>query len=180
MPRSEGEQRITIDGEEIILIRSARRKRTVTADRQAGVLRLRVPLHLRNAQVEEHVRAFQKRFRAREASVPRTDEELMQRARELSARYLDGHAQPTSVRWVTNQRTRWGSTTPEAGTIRLSDRLRAMPAWVQDSVLVHELAHLIEPGHGPRFQELTSRYPETKEAEAFLAGATFAWSHPEP
>ena len=45
-------------------------------------------------------------------------------------------------------RTRWASCTPADGTIRISDRLRDAPAWVVDYVLVHELAHLLVPGHG--------------------------------
>ena len=35
--------------------------------------------------------------------------------------YLDGRAVPSSVRWVSNQRSRWGSCTPAEGSIRLSD-----------------------------------------------------------
>lgn len=102
----------------------------------------------------------------------------MARARELSARYLDGVPEPTSVTWSARQNTRWGSTTSTTGEIRLSARLQAMPDWVQDSVLVHELAHLIEPGHGPAFQRLVDRYPRTQEAEAFLHGVSWAWQNP--
>ena len=69
------------------------------------------------------------------------------RATELSDRYLGGLAGPDSVRWVDNQTARWGSCTPGDRTIRLSARLQGMPAWVIDYVLVHELAHLLEPGH---------------------------------
>ena len=42
---------------------------------------------------------------------------------------------PTSVRWVTNQNTRWGSCTPAEGSIRLSHRLQGMPEYVVDYVL---------------------------------------------
>ena len=45
-----------------------------------------------------------------------------------------------------------------------------MPAWVLDYVLVHELAHLIEPGHGPAFWALVSRYPRTERARGYLDG----------
>ncbi len=58
---------------------------------------------------------------------------------------------PATVRWVDNMTMRWGSCTPADGTIRISSRLRAMPTWVLDYVLVHELAHLIAPGHDRRF-----------------------------
>ena len=75
------------------------------------------------------------------------DDELMARARALSAAHLDGLAEPASVRWVDNQHRRWGSCTPADRSIRLSSRLRSMPDYVVDYVLVHELVHLLEPGH---------------------------------
>ncbi len=54
--------------------------------------------------------------------------------------------------------------------IRLSSRLQPMPAWVVDYVLVHELAHLLEPGHGREFHRLVERYPQAERAEGFLEG----------
>lgn len=99
-----------------------------------------------------------------------TDEDLLRRARSLSHRFLGGLAQPASVRWVTNQQSRWASCTPDRGTIRVSDRLRRMPAWVLDYVLIHELVHLWEPDHGEEFWAWVSRYPDTDRARGYLAG----------
>lgn len=103
-----------------------------------------------------------------------TDEQLLDRAIELSQRYLDGRADPRSVRWVGNQGSRWGSCTPADGTIRLSSRLRGMPSWVVDYVLVHELAHLLVPGHGVDFWEFVRRYPRTERARGYLEGFSAA------
>ena len=97
------------------------------------------------------------------------DDELLARAIELSDRYLVG-ARPASVRWVTNQSARWGSCSYYSGEIRLSHRLRAVPGWVLDSVLVHEVAHLTHPDHSPAFHRLAGAYPRHKEAGVFLAG----------
>ena len=174
MAYREGEERQMIDGQEVIVIRSAKRKRTISADLVGGTLRLRVPLRLGKGQLEEHARAFQQKLRRKASGRERSDEDLMQRALELSATYFDDAVRPVSVRWSDRQNTRWGSTTSSQGTIRLSSRLRQMPGWVQDGVLVHELAHLIEPGHGPAFRRLVERYPRTKEADAFLEGVSFA------
>ena len=92
------------------------------------------------------------------------------RSGTLSQQYLDGRARPTSVRWVANMTTRWGSCTTTTGEIRLSDRLQPMPAWVVDYVLLHELAHLIEPDHSPRFWQWVDRFPRAERAKGYLEG----------
>ena len=98
-----------------------------------------------------------------------SDPELLARAEELSAQYRIG-AVPTSITFVTNQRKRWGSCTVATGAIRLSDRLRHVPGWVLDAVLVHELAHLVHADHSSSFHELANRYPRQEEATRFLDG----------
>jgi hypothetical protein len=103
-----------------------------------------------------------------------TDSALARRAAELSETYLGGRARPLSVRWVPTMRTRWASCTPVDRTIRMSERLREMPTWVQDYVLVHELAHLIVPGHSPDFWALVAAYPRTERARGYLDGISAA------
>lgn len=76
--------------------------------------------------------------------------------------------------WVGNQTTRWGSCTPASGTIRISTRLQQMPSWVLDYVLVHELAHLLAPGHGKDFWALVRGYPRTERARGYLEGFVHA------
>ncbi len=102
------------------------------------------------------------------------DTTLARRGAELSTSYLGGRARPTSVRWVSSMRTRWASCTPADGTIRLSERLQVMPPWVRDYVLMHELAHLLVPGHGPDFWALVQRYPRTERARGYLDGVSAA------
>src|SRR5581483_1255429 len=96
------------------------------------------------------------------------------RAAELSERYLRGRAVPRSVRWATNQNSRWSSCTPTEGTIRLSHRLQGMPEYVIDYVLLHELAHLLVPDHGARFWALLEAYPRTERARGYLEGVVAA------
>lgn len=156
--------------------RSARRKRNITARREDGRTVILMPAGLSVEEEERHVTSLLAKLEARERRLHPGDEELMDRAARLSETYLDGRARPTSIRWVANQQHRWGSCTSAAGTIRLSDRLRGMPSWVVDAVLLHELAHLIESDHGPRFQELVQRFPQHERAEGFLQGVT--WQRP--
>ncbi|MCQ1949445.1 MULTISPECIES: M48 family metallopeptidase [Arthrobacter] len=167
----------TSTGIPIQVRRSARRKRTVNAVFRDGVALISIPAHFSAAQEAEWVRRMVARLEERAAGVPdpeTSENELMQRAAELSRTYLAGRARPQSVRWVSNQNSRWGSATPGRGTIRLSDKLQGMPEWVIDYVLLHELAHLLVPSHGPAFWRLLESYPQTETAKAFLSGAAFA------
>ncbi len=154
--------------------RSTRRRRSVTAYREGGRTIVVVPSRMSRAEIVPYVEELVGRLQRREARGRRTDEELMTRAGELSRRYLDDRAVPASVRWVGNQRRRWGSCTPLDRTIRLSDRLAAMPMHVSDYVLLHELVHLLVADHGPEFEAWMSRYPRLLESRAFLAGVDHA------
>jgi predicted metal-dependent hydrolase len=163
--------------------RSTRRRRSVTAYREDGRTVVVVPQRMSRAEIVPYVEELVGRLAARERRGRRTDAELQARAALLSRRHLDGRAVPSSVRWVTNQRRRWGSCTPADGTIRLSDRLVAMPEHVVDYVLLHELVHLLVADHGPDFEAWMRRYPRLLEARAFLAGVDHATGHglrPEP
>ncbi|MFF9362052.1 M48 metallopeptidase family protein [Streptomyces griseoluteus] len=152
--------------------RSARRRRTVSAYREGDRTIVLIPARMSKAEERRWVTAMLDRLAAKEArrSVPGGDTELAERAGRLSERYFEGRARPDSVRWVTNQNTRWGSCTPAEGTIRLSHRLRGMPEYVVDYVLCHELAHLLVPGHGPDFWRLLEAYPRTERARGYLEG----------
>ena len=156
------------------VVRSARRRRTVSAYREGDRTVVVLPAGLSKAAEERWVQDVLARLARREARTHTSDDELVARAADLSQRHLDARAKPSSVRWVTNQNTRWGSCTPGDGAIRLSHRLRLMPSWVVDYVLVHELAHLLVPGHGPQFWELVDRYPRTERARGYLEGVASA------
>ena len=150
--------------------RSRRRLRTVTAYREGDRTVVLIPARFTAAQEQEWVRRMLARLSAQDRRRRPGDDALAARAVELSRRYLGGLAQPASVAWAANQNSRWGSCTPADRSIRLSTRLQGMPAWVIDYVLVHELAHLIEQGHGPRFWRLLEAYPRTERARGFLEG----------
>jgi hypothetical protein len=154
--------------------RSTRRRRSVTAYREDGRTIVVVPQRMARADIKPYVDELVGRLQAREKRGRRSDAELMARARQLSRRYLDGRAEPATVRFVSNQRRRWGSCTPVDRSIRLSDRLVPMPEYVVDYVLLHELVHLLVSDHGPDFEAWMQRYPRLLEARAFLAGVDHA------
>lgn len=152
----------------IRIIRSAKRRKTVSARLEDGVLVIRAPTSMRDDELAPIIDGLKNRMRRRSRVIPQTDETLEKRARELNKKYFGGRLRWRSVRYVTNQNSRFGSCTPEDGTIRLSHRLMTMPAWVRDYVLVHELAHLVERNHGKRFWKLVNRYPLTERARGYL------------
>lgn len=158
---------------EVEIRRSARRKRTVRAYREGGRTIVLMPANLTPAEEARHVRDLVARLDRREKRAHVSDDELLERATRLSDRWLGGRAVPASVRWVTNQNTRWGSCTSVDRTIRLSDRLVGMPDDVIDYVLLHELAHLIESNHSARFWALLADYPHLERAQGFLDGVSW-------
>jgi predicted metal-dependent hydrolase len=159
---------------EVEVRRSRRRRRTVSAYRDGGRTVVLIPARFTRSEEAEWVAAMVKRLEAQDKRRRPSDAALARRAGELSARYLGGHARPTSVAWVSNQNSRWGSCTPMDGTIRISSRVRGMPSWVLDYVLLHELAHLLEPRHGPSFWALLQSYPRTERARGYLEGVSAA------
>ncbi|HXX90174.1 MAG TPA: M48 family metallopeptidase [Acidimicrobiales bacterium] len=150
---------------------SPRRRKTASAFWQDGRVVVVLPERLPRADRVELVDGLVQRVLAQRPHVGASDRDLEARAADLSDTYLGG-VRPRSIRWVSNQRRRWGSCTSHSREIRISDRLRVVPDWVLDAVLVHELAHLVEPSHNARFRRLTSRFPRMAEADVFLAGFT--------
>ncbi len=65
-------------------------------------------------------------------------------------------------------RSNWGSCS-SSSNLNFSTRLLFAPAWVQDYVIIHELAHLIELNHSDRFWSIVKKVmPEYKKAEGWL------------
>lgn len=155
---------------EVEVRRSKQRRRTIAARLEGNRVIVMIPATLSKAQEKLEVERIVNRLLNRVEGRQRTDADLMKRARHLSNSYLGGLAKPESVRWVSNQKTRWGSCTPGERTIRLSDRLQGMPGWVVDYVLVHELAHLIEAGHSDEFWAWVANYPQAEKAKGYLEG----------
>jgi predicted metal-dependent hydrolase len=156
--------------------RSTRRRRTVSAYRDGDRTVVLLPARMTRAEERHWVAVMVQRLETRERRQRPSDTELLARAHALSERYLGGRAVPASVRWVTNQNGRWGSCTVDDRAIRLSTRLRAMPEFAVDYVLLHELTHLLVPGHGPDFWAELASYPRTERARGYLDGWSTALS----
>jgi predicted metal-dependent hydrolase len=145
------------------VVRSANRRKSVSARIVDGRIVIRMPTWMSKAQEREYVTSLVAKLE-RQHSAKAVD--LPERARMLARRY--DLPEPTSIRWVGNQQQRWGSCTPSTGEIRISDRIAAFPEWVVDGVIVHELAHLVHLHHTKEFWALAHRYPKTERAYGFL------------
>src|SRR6266566_1117945 len=86
--------------------RSARRRRTVSAYRDGDKTVVLVPARFSRAEEQQWVARMLDRLAARERRRRPGDDGLLTRAQGLSAKYLDGAAVPSSVRWVSNQKNR--------------------------------------------------------------------------
>lgn len=153
----------------IEVVRSPRRRKTIEATKDGNKVVVRLPATLTRSEARRWVRVMVERVKETEA-LDRLNEkrELQRRATELHDRYFSSRPALRSIRYVANQRDRYGSCTPADGTIRLSHVLADFPDWVRDYVIVHELAHLRAPDHSSYFWQLVRRYPYAERARGYL------------
>lgn len=150
------------------VIRSQKRRKTVSAELKQGVLVVRAPARMTDAELAPIIEKLRQRLHKRTRRPALTDDDLEQMAQQLNREFFNGRLRWQSIRYVTNQNKRFGSCTPTLGTIRISHRLATMPDWVLKYVIVHELAHLEEANHGPNFWALVNQYPLTERARGYL------------
>lgn len=170
---------------EITLIRSSRR--TLAAEiRPDGNVIVRAPRRLpereierflqqRAADIEKNVQKQRCRAAKADALPPFTEEELRELAGR-AAQYIPVraayYAQKLGVRYgritIRNQKTRWGSCT-EAGNLNFNCLLMLTPPEVLDSVVVHELCHLLHHDHSKAFYaEVYRVFPDYDRCDRWL------------
>jgi predicted metal-dependent hydrolase len=151
---------------EVLIKRSARRKKTIQARMVGGKMEVLAPASISDAALQGHIEQLRSRLEKR--VYPKDDDHLHERASLLNCRYFEGNLIWNSIQYSSNQERRRGSCNCTARTIRISSKLASLPQWVEDYVIVHELAHLLEPNHGKRFKSLVRRYPLAERAIGFL------------
>ena len=129
---------------------------------------MRIPARFSAKEEREAVEEILAKLKRRTTSNAVSDDELLARVKKLNAQVLDGKARIGTVRWASNHNTQWGSCTVSTGDIRISDRLRDVPDYVVDAVVVHELVHTFIPGHGPEFWQWADRAPRAERAKGYL------------
>nr|WP_275433029.1 YgjP-like metallopeptidase domain-containing protein [Corynebacterium hadale] len=133
-----------------------------------GVVEIRIPARFSQAQEAQTVEEMLARVAKKTQASALNDANLTARATQLNREVLDGRARVGSIRWVDNQQTRWGSCTTTTGDIRISSRLKGVPDYVLDAVIVHELVHTFIAGHSAEFWEWADRAPRAERAKGYL------------
>ena len=159
-----------IDEGEILVIRSKRRKKSISAYRQGERIVISIPARLSKADERAIVPEMIAKIRSQEADITPSEASLAERIDQLLSELApEITARPSSVNWRP-MRERWGSCTGVDRTIRISDRLKLAPKYALDYLLFHEAIHLYIPDHGPEFTEILSRFEESELASAYLDG----------
>jgi len=157
-----------MDQQDIRIIRSTRRKRTIQAKQENGVFWIYLPSGMSPKEekkwIERMITTTERRKQKKELN---TENELEKRAQELNHQFFDGTLD-FHIKYVMNQHTRFGSCTSATKTIRISDRVAKMPRWVQDYIIIHELAHLQHPDHSKQFWEKVNNYHYAERAKGYL------------
>ena len=155
---------------EILVIRSTRRKRNISAYRQGGRIVVSIPARLSKADERAIVPEMVAKIREQEEQRTPSETSLLKRTGALLDELAPEITQrPSSITWR-SMRERWGSCTGVDRTIRISDRLKFAPDYALDYILFHEAIHLYHFDHGPEFNEILSRYEGSELASAYLAG----------
>ena len=169
-PTLDGETLPGISEGEIIVIRSTRRKKNISAYRQGGRIVVSIPARMSKADERAMVPEMVAKIRAQEAAATMSEERLATKVDELLTELApEISLRPSSINWR-GMRERWGSCTGTDRTIRISDRLKGAPDYVLDYVLFHEAIHLQFFDHGAEFKAILSRFPLEDQAEAYLSG----------
>ena len=155
---------------EIIVIRSKRRKKNISAYRQGGRIVVSIPARMSKADERAMVPEMVAKIRSQEAANTMSETALGERIGELLVELApEITLRPSTVIWR-GMRERWGSCTGVDRTIRISDRLKGAPDYALDYVLFHEAIHLQYFDHGAEFKELLARFPKAELATAYLDG----------
>jgi len=157
---------------EIKITRSIRRRRTISARLVNNTLLVNAPAMLSEERLEKAVTHFKSRF---EKKIIKEELDKKQNlsliAAGLNEKYFGNRLKVNSIEYASDQASKFGCCNYRRGHIRISHRVGLMPDWVRDYVIIHEMAHLIEPNHSRAFWEIVYRYKLTERARGYLMAA---------
>lgn len=153
----------------IKILRSKKRRRTVSARLVKDILIVRAPESISESHLQKLVAEFKTKIERKQLKEElNKDESLAQRAKEFNSQYFDNKLNISSIEYVTDQNSKFGCCNYRTGCIRISHRISAMPKWVRDYVIIHELAHLVVPDHSKAFWDIVNLYKLAERAKGYL------------
>lgn len=157
---------------EIKILRSRKRRRTVSGRVVKDILVVRAPENIPESRLEKVVAELKARIERKHLKEElNRHENLALRAKELNRQYFENKLNIHSVEYVTDQNCKFGCCNFRDGRIRISHRISSMPRWVRDYVIIHELAHLAVPDHSKAFWDIVNRYKLAERARGYLIAA---------
>lgn len=154
---------------EIKVIRSHKRRRTVSARVVNDILVVSAPVLIPQPHLEKIVANFKERFERKKLKEELNKKEGLESvAQRLNERYFENKLSIDTIEYVTNHKSKFGCCNYRSRHIRISHRISTMPAWVRDYVIIHELAHLLEPNHSKAFWDFVNRYELAERAKGYL------------
>jgi len=165
---------------EIKITRSQRRRRSVSARLVDDLLLVNAPLMFPQERLDKIISAFKLKF-ARKKLKAELDKEknLSDLAIALNQKFFNNKLKIESIEYATNQNSRFGCCNYRSAKIRISHKIGLLPKWVRKYVLMHEMAHLIEPNHSRAFWDIVSRYKLTERARGYLMAASISTENAE-
>lgn len=156
------------------IIRSQNRSKTISAKLVNDTMIVYAPAEISDEKLNKFIDGFSKRFQKKQIKKElNMGQDLKTVAENLNRRYFNGRLNIQSIEYSANQDKIFGVCNHQAGKIRISHRLASMPAWVRDYVIIHEMAHLIEPNHGSAFWDIVARYKMAERAKGYLMAKGF-------
>jgi len=156
----------------IKILRSKKRRRTVSARMVKDILIVRAPEYIPERRLQKVIAGLKARIERKQLKEElNKSENLVQRAKGFNLQYFENKLTINSIEYVTDQNSKFGCCNYRTGCIRISQRISAMPQWVRNYVIIHELAHLVVPDHSKAFWEIVYRYKLAERARGYLIAA---------
>ena len=154
---------------EIKIIRSDNRRKTISARLVKNTMLVHAPSGIADAELKKIIDKLKRRLHNRKIKneLDKTHD-LTIVADRLNKEYFNNKLEIISITYSANQNTIFGSCNYKIKEIRISHQLVQMPYWVRDYVIIHEMAHLIEPNHSKAFWDIVYRYRLTERARGYL------------
>ena len=154
---------------EIKIIRSDNRRKTISARLVKNTMLVHAPSSISDAELKKIIDKLKRRlYRRKIKNELDKTQGLTVAADRLNKEYFNNKLKIISITYSANQDKIFGCCNYRTKEIHISHQLIQMPCWVRDYVIVHEMAHLIEPNHSKAFWDIVYRYRLTERARGYL------------